>query len=64
MIEVLKTSLKYQDTCPVCSTNWKDLADSLHSPLGDPNRFIALLRLENCYVCKIRFSKEVKNGYS
>ena len=55
MIEALKTSLEYQDLCPRCGSNWVELENLLHNPLCNPDRYMALMIINQCPTCIIRF---------
>jgi len=56
---VLEASLAYQDECPGCGRNWKQLEDALYESMQSPDWFWAMKAIENCSVCRKRFKGKV-----
>ncbi len=52
---IVRESLKWQTSCPVCGASWLTLEGMLHNP-GE-ERDTAIMVIENCHVCKERFEE-------
>ena len=52
----IEQSLRHQVVCPKCGASYKALEDSLYEGLASENYQIARVLIDNCPVCRARFS--------
>ena len=50
--------LRYQDTCPKCGVNWTAIGEDIFYFQNGEARWQALIIIDNCDVCKVRFRRE------